>query len=280
MTAPSDHAQEIARWRAARERRLRASDGWLTLVDRRILDEGGNELPPGTFIVQDGQARFRPRPGAAVSLDGRLLPTAGAGAEIELRSEEGGPTDRLIHEGRSYELFRRGDVFAVRVKDPRATSLGAFRGIDSYPVDPRWRIVARFDRYDPPRHTVHQYDIGPGRRREVPGVARFAVVAVGDDGGPASVELSLEPVLEEESNRLFFVFADRTNRHDTYEAGRFLYAPVPGRDEREVVLDFNTAFNPPCAFTPYATCPVTPPQNRLPIAITAGERRHLTPAAT
>jgi uncharacterized protein len=114
---------------------------------------------------------------------------------------------------------------------------------------------------------MHVFDIGTGWRRQVPGVARFSA------GGR---DFALEPVLEEDSNRLFFVFGDETNRTESYPAGRFLYGDVPAGDE--VVLDFNTAFNPPCAFTEFATCPVTPRANRLAIAIPAGERRYEPPA--
>jgi len=256
---PDDYERQIARWREARDRRLRSPDGWLTLVDRVVLEEGDNALPPGTFTIRGEEARFRARPGAAVTLAGQLLPAEGPGAERVLRPDEGGPAETLWYEGRAYELFRRGDLHAVRVKDPEAPARHAFRGLDHYPVDRRWRIVARFDRFDPPRHTMHAYEIGGSWRRQVPGVARFELPGDGR-------ELSLEPVLEEGSNRLFFVFGDLTNATETYPAGRFLYA--------EPVLDFNTAFNPPCAFTAYATCPVTPPQNRLPIAIPAGERRY------
>jgi uncharacterized protein (DUF1684 family) len=97
----------------------------------------------------------------------------------------------------------------------------------------------------------------------VPGRAHFPI-----DGRP----FTLEPVLEEDSGRLFFTFADESNRSETYPAGRFLYASVPTADE--VVLDFNMAFNPPCAFTEFATCPITPAHNRLPVAVTAGEKRY------
>jgi len=262
------YVSEIDRWHERRAKRLQAPDGWLTLVDRQVLDEGDNELPLGTLTIRGHEARLRVRQGAAVTLEGQ--PVTG---ERVLRSEEGGPRETLWFDGRAYELFRRGEMLAVRVRDPAAPARRDFRGIDRYPVDPRWRIVARFDRYDPPRHTMHEYDIGGSWRREVPGIARFSVPG-------ADSELSLEPVLEEDSNRLFFVFGDLTNRTDTYQTGRFLYAERPKerpKTNHEVVLDFNTAFNPPCAFTSYATCPLTPLGNRLLVAIPAGERRYAQP---
>jgi uncharacterized protein (DUF1684 family) len=250
-----EHRRSIELWREARVQRLRSPDGWLTLVDRVLLEEGDNQLPIGIITLEGGKARLRARP--EVTLNG-----APAG-ERELRSDEGGPSDSLAFEGRVYELFRRGGAFAVRVKDPQAPALLQFSGLEYFPIDPTWRIVGRWERYQPPRQALHQYDLGAGLPRQVPGLARFEVA-----GRPCS----LEPVLEEDGRRLFFVFSDQTNQSESYPAGRFLYATVPGGDE--VVLDFNLAFNPPCAFTDFATCPITPQQNRLPIAVSAGEKRY------
>jgi uncharacterized protein (DUF1684 family) len=250
-----EYQRSIEDWRLLRESRLRSPAGWFTLVDRILLDEGDNELPIGTITLRGGEARLRARPG--VTLKG-----APAGERL-LRSEEGRPADTLELDGRLYELFRRGQAFAVRVKDPESPALRAFTGLDYFPIDPAWRIAARWERYQPPRQTLHQYDVGPGLPRQVPGRAHFEL-----GGRP----VSLEPVLEEESRRLFFTFADPTNRTESYPAGRFLYAAVPAEDE--VVLDFNMAFNPPCAFTAYSTCPITPEQNRLPVAVPAGEKRY------
>jgi uncharacterized protein (DUF1684 family) len=250
-----EYERSIEEWRMLRESRLRSPTGWFTLVDRLLLDEGDNELPIGTITVQGGEARLRARPG--VTLKGAL-----AGERV-LHSEEGGPSDTLELDGRLYELFRRGDAFAVRVKDPQSPALRAFAGLEYFPIDPAWRIVARWERYQPPRQTVHQFDIGAGLPRQVPGRAHFEL---------GERLFSLEPVLEQDARRLFFTFADETNHTESYPAGRFLYATPPAGDE--VVLDFNMAFNPPCAFTAYATCPITPQQNRLPVAVSAGEKRY------
>jgi uncharacterized protein (DUF1684 family) len=259
MTAADAYTQEIQRWREGRVRRLLAPDGWLSLVDRIVLEEGDTELPIGTVTLRGGQARFRARAGVEVTCAGAPV----ADRMLAPDDDGAGSADLLVSGGRTYSVIHRGDIFAVRVKDPNAPARAGFRGIDYFPVDPRWRVAARFERYTPPRQTRHIYDIGPSAPRQVPGIARFTV-----DGRA----LTLEPVLEEDSNRLFFVFADVTSRSETYSAGRFLYAPVPAGEE--VVLDFNTAFNPPCAFTEYATCPVTPAANRLPIAVRAGERAY------
>jgi uncharacterized protein (DUF1684 family) len=173
------------------------------------------------------------------------------------------PEDEPIaHDGRIYELARRGDAFSFRVKDPAAPARQTFEGLAYFPIDLAWRVVARFERYQPPRQTQHHYDTGAGPSRLVPGAAHFSVE------GRA---LTLEPVIEESSQRLYFMFGDETNRTDSYPAGRFLYAEIPGNDE--VILDFNMAFNPPCAFTALASCPVLPASSRLPVRIAAGEKR-------
>ena len=251
-----EHQALVRAWRQARERRLRAEDGWLTLVDRILLEPGDNPLPFGVATLQEGEARLRVSPGLTVTRDGRPV------SDLVLEPRENERSATLIFEGRSYELYRRGDVVAVRVKDPRSPALRRFAGLSYFPIDAAWRITARFTRYTPPRTTVHQLDVGPSGPRQVPGLAHFSV---------AGIDLSLEPVLEEEARRLFIVFADRTTGKETSPAGRFLYVDLPGPDDT-VVLDFNLAFNPPCAFTPFATCPIPPAHNRLPVAVTAGEK--------
>jgi uncharacterized protein (DUF1684 family) len=260
----TEHEETVLAWRQARERRLRSSDGWLTLVDRLVLDEGDTPLPFGTVTLRDGVATVRADPAAVgsaggVTIDGQPL------VERLLRPVEGAPSAVIAHAGRTYELYRRGDTIAIRVKDARAPALLAFdrQGLTYYPIDPAWRITGRFEPFDPPRQTVHQLDIGPSGPRQVPGRVHFTV-----PGHP--LPLTLEPVLEEDSGRLFFVFGDPTNRTDTSPAGRFLYADLP-RDA-SCILDFNQAFNPPCAFTAFASCPIPPANNRLPVPITAGEK--------
>jgi uncharacterized protein (DUF1684 family) len=231
------HERMILAWRTTRQERLRAPSGWLTLVDRVALAEGDNELPFGTITIR----------GETAKLGERTL-----------------HDDDVIakHEGKLYEFSRRGEEFAVRVKDPSAPARLAFDGLSYFPIDLAWRVAARFERYHPPRSTQHQYDTGAGPARMVPGAAHFSV---------AGRSLTLEPVLEEVSRRLYFLFGDESNREDTYPAGRFLYADMPDGDE--VTLDFNMAFNPPCVFTAFASCPVIPAHSRLPVRIAAGEKR-------
>jgi uncharacterized protein (DUF1684 family) len=253
----SEWREDVERWREARRYRLQAPNGWLSLVDRILLDEGDNPLDIGTVTLASGQVQFRAQAGTAVTLNG-----APVAEHRWLADGEGPSADRLESGGRSYELFRRGSVLVVRVRDPRAPALRSFAGLEHFPLDPRWRVVARFKRHQPPRTTRHHYEIGEGELRSVPGIAHFEV-----DGRP----LSLEPVIDGDGRRLFFVFGDASNGRGSYPGGRFLYAELPGV-KSELVLDFNLAFNPPCVFTPFAICPAVPPANRLPVAVTAGER--------
>ncbi|HEY2903127.1 MAG TPA: DUF1684 domain-containing protein [Polyangia bacterium] len=254
----AQHEKTVQSWRQTREARLRSPDGWLTLVDRILLDPGENPLPFGALTLgQDGVVEVRAEAGQSVTVDG--IPVT---APQTLRPQEGARSAVLAHAGRTYEVYRRGDVFAVRVKDPASPALRAFAGLPYYPIDPAWRIEARFEHYQPPRTTFHQLDVGPSGPRQVPGIAHFTV---GDRA------LVLEPVLEEQLRRLFFVFTDQTTHHGTSPAGRFLYADLPGADDT-VILDFNLAFNPPCSFTAFSTCPIPPASNRLPVAVPAGEK--------
>jgi hypothetical protein len=268
--ADADYLASVERWHASRIERLLAPTGWLSLVDRFPLEPGPNPLPIGTATLQGEQVLFEADPKRTVLLDGAPV------TERQLRSDDGGRPDRLECDGRGYELIRRGPAFAIRVKDPRSPALLHFAGIDRYPVDPALRLVARFERYQPPRTTRMTFDIGEGDPRTVPGRAHFTL---------AGQELALEPIIEPSSQRLFFLFGDLTNRAgDTYPGGRFLYAELPSPPAQagapeQMVVDFNLAFNPPCALTEFATCPAIPAGNRLAVAVLAGERRYQAPTS-
>jgi uncharacterized protein (DUF1684 family) len=256
--------EDVEHWRQARLFRLRAPSGWLSLVDRALLDEGDNPMDIGTATLANGQVQFWAAAGVPVTLNGKPI------LEHRWRADaEGASPDRLESGGRSYELLRRGSVLAVRVRDPQARALRDFPGLEHFPLDPRWRVRARFERWEPPRTTRHHYEIGEGELRTAPGVAHFEV-----DGRA----LSLEPVIDGDGRRLFFVFGDASNGRGSYPGGRFLYAGLPVGDA-PLVLDFNLAFNPPCAFTPFAICPAVPPGNRLPVTVAAGEQFRADPGA-
>jgi uncharacterized protein (DUF1684 family) len=268
----SAFAQSTAAWHLQREKRLASEDGWLTLVALLWLKEGDNVAGsgPGASVVFPAKAPARlgtfRRSGNAVSFQpepGVLVTKAGAPfVGGPLKSDADAETDVLEAGGLRFFVVVRGERVGLRVKDPDAPKRRDFHGIPTYPADPRWRIEARWEPAAQGTSIAVPNILGSVDQMPAPGTAVFSV-----DGQ----EFRLTPVLEEGSPNLFFVFADVTNRTETYGAGRFLYAE-PSKDGR-VVLDFNRAYNPPCAFTPYATCPLPPKQNRLSIPIAAGEKR-------
>ena len=237
------HAVAVERWRRARTERLLDPAGWLALVDRIPLEEGDSETPIGRVRVSGGRVWLRARTDLAVTVAGQPA------GERELHTEEPGPLDRVSAAGLTYELSRNAGQFSLRVKDPEAPARRKFGGLDFYPPDPTWRLHARFE----------------VPAAGAPGLAHFVL-----DSRVFSLSTEAPG-----ASRTTFVFGDQTNATDTYPGGRFLYAssPVGG----EIILDFNFAFNPPCAFTPYAICPAVPPRNRLPFPVTAGERRYPDP---
>jgi uncharacterized protein len=234
------HAATVESWRQARAERLLAPTGWLALIDRIFLAEGENETPIGLVPVAGGRAFLRARTDVEVTVGG-----APAG-ERELHTEDQGALDRVVAGGIIYELSSIAGELSLRVKDPQSVARQQFRGLSFFPIDPGWRVPARFE----------------PAAAGAPGRAHFSA------GGQA-LSLTTESA---GGGRLVFVFADETNRGETYPGGRFLYADAPVGGE--VVLDFNFAFNPPCAFTAHSICPAVPPENRLPLRVAAGERRY------
>ena len=177
----------------------------------------------------------------------------------QLASDASETPDRILNGSRAVMVISRSGKVALRVWDSESPVRKGFKGIDTFPPDPRWRITARWEAYPQPRPVEVPSAVGTSTHEIAPGRAWFKV-----DGK----EVSLEPTLDGDS--LFFVFKDRTAPKETYGAGRFLDAPAPRNGT--VVLDFNRAYNPPCAFTSFATCPLPLPENVLPVRIEAGEK--------
>jgi hypothetical protein len=271
--AQDAYGVSVETWHAERLARLTAEDGWLTLIGRDWLNPGENTLgsapgstvllpdwaapaKAGRFLLEGGKVRFQPFPGSGLLLNGKPA------GEAILTSDADGKPD-LLQAGRvRFYVIRRGDRFGIRIKDPEAPVRKSFHGVPRYPVDPAWRVEADFLPYATPQTRAISTVVGTTEPMMTPGLLRFRV------GGR---EVTLEPLIEDPDHpELFLIFKDATSAHGTYAAGRFLYAAMP--KDGKVVLDFNRAVNPPCAFTLYATCPLPPRQNLLPIAITAGER--------
>jgi len=259
-----------ARW-AARDERLRDPVGWLSLVGLWWLETGehrfgadptnqivlaGSDLPTaaGSLEVVDGVVRLHPL-SPELTVDGRPA------REGTLRADVDGEPSLLSLGSLRLHIIRRGDRLAVRVRDTRAPALAEFAGIERFPVDPSWRLVGRLERAE--GRTVQIVDVtGVVAAEATPGSVRF------ERGG---TQFTLDALAGGDDGSLWLIFADATNGRDTYGGGRYLYTEPVGPGG-EVVADFNLAYNPPCVFSPYATCPLPPAQNRLAIRIEAGER--------
>jgi uncharacterized protein (DUF1684 family) len=266
---PGSHQQEIEAWRASRASRLKAPDGWLTLAGLYWLTEGNNDvfLPskppvPAQFVLRNGKVTLAPN--ASLTIDGK--PVA---VEADLRNDtESQPT--VVRTGTlSFVAIRREDAshgprFGIRVRDTAAEPRAHFLGLEYFPSDSKYRVEARFEPYDPPRKIPITNVLGMTSDEIAPGALVFTL---------QGQEFRIDPILEQGEKDYFIIFKDATSGKETYGAARYLYAHPPDASGKTIV-DFNKAYNPPCAFTPYATCPLPPPQNRLPIRIEAGEKTY------
>jgi hypothetical protein len=266
--------EEWTAWRARRAESVAGTNGWTTLVGLHWLDEGVHELGAdaaagvrlpagrapgraGTLTRAGRVVTFAAAPGVAAAVDGRPV------TEAVLRSDAGGAPTGLRLGGVWLTVIERGERLGLRVRDPEAPARRDFAGLRTFPHDPAWRRAGRFEPASSPGE-LRVPDAAGGTQA----LAWAGDVVFGHAGATHRLAAVAEPGVDE----LFLIFTDATTGRATYPAGRFLYAPRPGPDG-VVTLDFNRAYNPPCAFTPHATCPRPPPQNHLPFAVRAGERR-------
>jgi uncharacterized protein len=275
--APDAYQQSIEQWRTTRVAHLTAPDGWLSLIGLEWLQEGANKVgsasdndvvlqagPAHLGVVtldKSGQVRIQLADGSGATVDGKAVREATLIDDVHVTGSAS-PTKVAFGTASFYVIDREGRK-ALRVKDAGAATRQHFLGIDYFPIDPSWRIVADWVPFDPPHDLQMGSVIGTIDTVKVPGKAVFT-----RDGHT----YELLPYQEEPGGELFFVLADRTSGHETYGAARFLYAALPVNGK--VVLDFNKAYNPPCAFTSFATCPLAPPENRLDLRIAAGEKKY------
>ena len=220
----------------------------------------GRGVPPvaGTLTLEDdGAVVLRTAPEAGITVDGQPA------TEVLLRSDRDGSPQTVAVGPVRFHIIERGGRKAVRARDPENPARASFPGIEYFPVDPRLRVTGTFEPYSEPREVRVPSHQGPDQTMLAPGIVRFEVL-----GQPCT----LEPLAaSRQPDSFFFVFRDATAGNETYGAGRFLDADAPDPATGKVTLDFNRAVNPPCAFTPYATCPLPPPQNVLAVQIAAGE---------
>lgn len=269
------YQDEIREWQSRRLKKLLAEDGWTTLVglfwlepgentfgratdNRLAMDYPGMPEQVGTFQVAGREVRFMAAPDAKVFHQGRPVSAIGPLADDSALA----PTVLAVG-SLSFYLIERSGRLGIRVKDSRADARVHFRGLEYFPVDPNWRLAARFEPYSPARKIPITTVLDMQEEMPAPGALVFEV-----DGMP----YRLDAVLEAGERDWFVMFADATNGKQSYGAGRFLYVAPPANGE--TVIDFNKSYSPPCVFSAFATCPLPPPQNRLPIAVTAGELKY------
>ncbi|MCZ6774187.1 MAG: DUF1684 domain-containing protein [Proteobacteria bacterium] len=268
---PAAYNAEIEEWRAGRMERLRADHGYLNLVGLFWLQDGTSSFGS----ADDNDLQFPPTAapylGEFEMTDNGVLMTVSADVEISLNGErvesilmrdDTTETPVTVTVGRlAWGVVKRQGMIGVRLRDYEHPALEAMPPIPYFDVDADWRLEAELRLFDEPKvMQVGTVIEGLGYNPTSPGRIAF-------DFDGESYELDAY----QSGERLFFVFGDATSRKDTYPAGRFVYAPKPDKDGK-TVLDFNKAYNPPCAFNDFATCPVAAPRNRLPIRIEAGEK--------
>ncbi len=269
-----DYQQDIDQWRAKRLTDVAGEDGWTTLVglywlkdgenrfgrapgNELALDENGLPATVGIFTLAKDGISFKAASGVNVTSGGKPV------SPLKLATDAEDNTTVLKLGTVSFYVIERVGHFGVRVKDTRAPARTHFQGLHYFPLDPRWRFEARFEPYPKGKKIRIVNVLGMEEDMDAPGALLFEI-----DGK----SYRLDTVLEPGETDYFVMFADRTNGRDTYGAGRFLYVSPP--KDGTTVLDFNKAYNPPCVFSPYATCPLPPAQNRLPLAVNAGELKY------
>ena len=269
----SAYTQEIQKWRQQRVARLTNPAGWLSLIGLDWLKEGRNTL--GAAKDNDIVIATAPAHLGTITLSGAkatIALDAKSGATIDGQPKLAGELLDDTHEKptmiafgtTSFFLIKREDKFGLRIKDAEAATRKHFVGIDYFEIDPSWRIEAKWEAYNPPHEVEEPNVIGQVDKVIVPGAAVF------ERNGQ---KIRVEPVIETPGDtELFLVFADKTSGKETYGAARFVYIDPP--KDGKAVIDFNRAYNPPCAFTAFATCPLAPPENRLDLRVTAGEKKY------
>jgi uncharacterized protein (DUF1684 family) len=273
VLAQSDYVKDVEKWRSDEAADLKKEDGWLTVAGLFWLKDGVNTVGAGSqFDVRlsdnftqgklgeiefkNGVATLKVADGVEAKCDGKPVST------MDLVSDEKGKPTEIRVGSQMFYLIRREDRFGIRLKDNQSKARVEFKGQNWFPVNESYRVPARLEALPEPKELMVPNVLGGHFKMESPGLLRFAL---------QGKEYSLQPVLQDDGS-LFIIFRDASNSGETYSAGRFLNAdkPVDGK----TTLDFNKAENPPCAFTPFATCPLPPEGNDLAVAIKAGEKRY------
>lgn len=281
------HKAEIQKWQNDRVAGLTKDDGWLTLIGLFWLNEGENKLGSdaknpivlpkdkaprvaGSLWLEKGHVMLKRNPGVPISVAMHTVDNVTIGDRMVLTTydlkddnEDGGPTILKLS-SLLINVVRRGDRIGVRVKDTDSKTRREFKGLEYFPIDPKWRIQARVEPYQPPKMIPITNVLSMTDNETSPGALAFEF-----DGKTYRID----PILEKGETDWFVMIADETTGSETYGAGRYLYVSPPDASGK-VVIDFNKTYSPPCAFTNFATCPLPPRQNHLPFRIEAGEKKY------
>lgn len=270
------HDKELADWKQKRLARLTSETGWLTLVGLFWLKEGENTMgsdssnaiifPAGTapavagsLILEKGIIRLAARPGVEMRSGDSVVTSA-------IMHTDADTDQTVITLGRlTFQIIKRVDQLGVRVKYKDSPVRTAFTGLEYFPVDLKWRVVAKFEPYIPAKALKIPTMINTVETDSSPGALVFDI-----DGKTYRIDAVIE---QGSDDQLFIMYGDATNGKETYGPGRQLYTRLPD-STNTVVLDFNKGYNWPCVFTVYATCPIPPRQNVLPIRVEAGEKMY------
>lgn len=270
---PSDpyHA-EVTQFRQDREATLKGDAGWLTIAGLWFLTQpqttfGSDPLndivfpasaPPraGVFEMRNGTVSVTAAEGVTFELDGKPV------TKMALKSDVPGPADRLmLGKDLQFWVHNSGQRLSIRLRDQNSSLRKEFTGLTWFPIDPAYRVEATYTPFDKPKIVDVASLVGDSDKTPIPGLVTFTL---------KGQEYALEPFAEPDDPQFWFVFRDLTSQNETYPAARFLYAPAPVNGK--MILDFNKAVNPPCAYNPYTTCPLPTEQNRLRTRVEAGEK--------
>jgi uncharacterized protein len=265
----------VEKWRQAYEAQLKSENGWLAVSGLFWLHDGENTfgsgplndivLPAsapasaGSFEFHAGHTTVHVKSGVQAMLNGKPIETG------EMHSDSN--SDQLVIGDLTLYVHSSGDRYTIRLRDKNSQLRKDFTGTRWFPVDESYRVTARYLPYDKPKQIEIQNVMGDTLRETIPGYVAFTM---------RGQELRLDA--EVDGSDASFVFRDLTSGHETYAASRFLDTKI--EKDGSVILDFNQAYNPPCAYNPYTTCPLPPPQNRLAVRIEAGEKTYHHPAGT
>lgn len=268
-----EHQADVEDWYVKRVVSLKAEEGWLNLIGLNWLEEGDNSfgsdlnsdlqlesgtfpLSLGTFELEEGKVFFIPKT-EGIEFQKKEMEERTLIFDLENKM-----SNKLSYKSLRWNIIKRLDAYGVRVRDLEAKAVTEFEGIERYPISLDWRFEAKFIPYEPVRQIAITNVLGQTSQNPCPGYVEFQ-----KDGKRYQIDAL------DEGDELYLIFADETSGGETYGGGRYIYVKKP-EPNGTTILDFNKAYNPPCVFTPHATCPLPPRQNILELEIIAGEKNY------